>query len=457
VSALLLGVDVGTTFVKAAVLTADGVERAHGRARTPWRTVSTGAEIDPDELVATVLAAARDALERAPQGRVVGIGVTGMAETGVLLDATGKPIVPAIAWHDSRGAEEAEELGRTFGDEFTARTGLPVVPQWSVVKLRWMHAHRPEAERAVRWLNVAEWVVRSLGGEEMAELTLASRTGFLDVQQSTWWDAPLAWIGATSSFLPDPSPAGTPAGRVTRALDDAKGAVLTVAGHDHLCAAVGAGATRSDDVFDSCGTAEAFVRAVDRMPPRDEVLRLVADGITVGRHVLPEQFALLAGLESGLTRERFLTLLGVSSEEERRTLDEAALALANGAADLAVHGLDQPHASISGIFRGARPAHVWRAVLEAAEAEGAAVLARLDTIAGETRRVVASGGGVRNAAVRAVKSSTFATAFGPVEDPPVYEAGTRGAALVAGFAAGLYPSLFELPSPRPAEVEAPGE
>jgi sugar (pentulose or hexulose) kinase len=454
VSELLLGVDVGTSFVKAAVLTVDGVERAHGRVPTPWRVVSSGAEIDPDELVATVLAAARDALERAPQGRVVGVGVTGMAETGVLLDTAGKPIVPAIAWHDSRGAEEAQELRHAFGEEFSARTGLPPVPQWSVVKLRWMHAHRPEAARAARWLNVPEWVVRSLGGEEVAELTLASRTGFLDVEQGAWWDAPLAWIGVTPDFLHDPSPAGTPAGRVTRALDEAKGAVLTVAGHDHLCAAVGAGATRPSDVFDSCGTAEAFVRAVDRMPPRDEVLGLVADGINVGRHVLLERFALLAGLESGLTRERFLALLGVRSEEERRTLDEAALALPNGAAGLAVHGLDQPHASISGIFRGARPAHVWRAVLEAAEVQGMGVLARLDSVAGETRRVVVSGGGVRNAAVRVIKTATFGTTFGPVEDPPVYEAGTRGAALVAGFAAGLYPSLFELPPPRLAEVEA---
>jgi sugar (pentulose or hexulose) kinase len=290
---------------------------------------------------------------------------------------------------------------------------------------------------------VAEWVVRCLGGDELAELSLASRTGFLDVKRGDWWDEPLAWLDAPPAFLPEPAPAGTPAGRVACALDEAEGAVLAVAGHDHVCASVGAGATRPGDVFDSCGTAEAFVRSLDEMPPRADVLRLVGDGISVGRHVLPDRFALLAGLESGLARQRFLTLLGAESEEQRHALDEAALALEDGSAGLAVHNVVDPLASVTGVFRGARPAHLWRAVLEAVEAESANLLATLESFAGETARLVVSGGGARSAAVRALKQA----AVGVLDVPPVAEAGARGAALVGGCAAGLYPSLLELPPP----------
>jgi sugar (pentulose or hexulose) kinase len=445
----LLGIDVGTSYVKAGVVTTDGVERAHGRVRTPWRSVPTGAEVDPQMLVEAATTAAHHALAGVPRGRVIALGVTGMAETGVLLDAAGRPLMPAIAWHDTRGTVEASALARSFGDEFSARTGLPPSTQWSVVKLRWLRAHCPEASLAVRWLNIPEWVVRCLGGAEVAELSLASRTGFLDIKRSDWWDETLGWLDAPPGFLPELTDASSPAGQVTRVLDAAKGAVLAVAGHDHLCASVGAGATGPGDVFDSCGTAEALVRSLNEIPPRGDVLRLVRDGITVGRHVLPDRFAMLGGLESGLARQRFLTMLGVESEEQRHALDMAALALGPGPAGLIVHSVNDALASVSGIFHGARPAHLWRATLEAVEGQSTNLRAKLESYAGETERLVVSGGGARSAGVRALKKA----AAGAFDEPPVTEAGVRGAALIAGRAAGLYLSLFEVPLPR-ATVEA---
>ena len=59
---LLLGIDVGTSACKAAVVDAGGAERAHGQAPTPWRKVPTGAEIDPRALLGAALAAAAAAL-----------------------------------------------------------------------------------------------------------------------------------------------------------------------------------------------------------------------------------------------------------------------------------------------------------------------------------------------------------------------------------------------------------
>ena len=91
-SDLLLGIDVGTTACKAAIVDAAGAERAHGSAPTPWERVPTGAEIDPHALRDAALAAARAALREAPEGRLRGIGVAGMAETGVLLDGRGEPL-----------------------------------------------------------------------------------------------------------------------------------------------------------------------------------------------------------------------------------------------------------------------------------------------------------------------------------------------------------------------------
>lgn len=445
---VLLGIDVGTTYVKAAVVSVDGAERAHGRVPTPWTSAPTGTVVDPYALVDAAISAARAALAAVPGSKVLGLGVTGMAETGVLLDRTGAVLAPAIAWHDRRGAEDLDALASELGDEFTAVTGLPLTPQWSLIKLRWLRDHQPETRKGVRWLNVAEWVIRCLGGNDMAELSLASRTGFLDVERGKWWDKALGWIEAPPNFLPEPSPAGTPAGWVGTRLEEAMGAVLAVAGHDHLCASVGAGAVRPADVFNSLGTAEAFVRSLAYMPSRDKVLRLTGEGITVGRHVFPYMFALLGGLESGLARQRFLMLLGIDTPEQVRALDEAALGLQRGSGGLVVQDVNEPLAAVTGIFRGARPEHLWRAVLESVEAESTKMLAVLESLAGKPERLVISGGGARSVAVRVLKRA----AYGVTDEPAVIEAGARGAALTAGCAVGLYPDLFHVPTVKASEA-----
>jgi sugar (pentulose or hexulose) kinase len=438
---ILLGLDVGTEFTKAAAVTLEGMERSHGRARTPWRSVPTGAEMDPGALVDAALAAAREALKDAPAGRVIGVGVTSMAETGALLDARGDPAAPMIAWHDTRGDVEAAEVAEAFGAErFTERTGLPVSRLCTLSKYRWMRAHLPEAKRGVRWLNVAEWIVRCLGGADVAELSLSSRTGFLDLAARKGWDEVLEWTEAPAGLLPEAADAGTPAGRVTGLFREAEGAVLSVSGHDHPCAMVGSGATRPGDVFDSCGTAEAFVRPVEPPVPPEAIRRAVAGGVTVGWHAVPGQLGLMAGFVSGLALQRFLDLLGVDADG-RAELDAAAMLIPSGAEGVVVRDVIADQATLGGIARSATPAHVWRAGLEAVARHGAEVLSTIESVAGETERLVVTGGWARSPAFRAVKRDVL----GPFEEPEVEEAGARGAALIAGIAAGVYDDAFDLP------------
>ncbi len=214
-AALLLGIDVGTTFCKAVVLDGGHVVAQH-REPTPWTSVPTGAEIDPAELADAALRASAGALAAAPEGRVAGIGVAGMAETGVLLGAGGQPLTPAIAWHDRRGAAQAQAAALDLGDEVFARhTGLRPGPLCSLAKLAWQRERLPATRHADRWLGVPEWVARRLGGDEVAELSLASRTGLFDLQARAWWPAALAWLDVPAALFPAPAVSGS-AGSATR-------------------------------------------------------------------------------------------------------------------------------------------------------------------------------------------------------------------------------------------------
>lgn len=443
---LLLGIDAGTTYTKAALVSRDGVELRSGRARTPWVPVPTGAEMDPSRFVDAALEAAHAAINpdggRPVEGAIVAVGVTSMAETGVLLDRTGTPVTPCIAWHDGRGVDEAAELAGVLGaPDFTARTGLPASPLCSAVKLRWLRSHEPESRRGVRWLNVAEWLVHSLGGEQVAEPSLASRTGMLDFGTGAWWDEVRAWTGLSPGLLPELREAGAPAGRVGARLPQAAGAVLTAAGHDHLCAAVGAGATGLGDTFNSCGTAEAFVRPLEPPLERDRVLRAVAAGVCIGRHVIPRWLALMGGWSAGATLQRFADLLGAGDPTARAKLEAAALELSGGDLSLRVTSVGAAGMALTGITGRPSPAAAWQAAVEAVVERGAGILAAIEAVAGDTGRLVVGGGWARSPLLRKLKEARL----GPFVEPRVAEAGARGAALLAGRAAGLYPTLADLP------------
>ncbi len=414
------GLDVGTTAIKAAVFDEAGEELAAAREPMPWRDVPTGAELDPRDLLAAALAAASAALDQV-DGAVAGLGVAGMAETGLLLDARGEPVVPAIAWHDSRGSEHARRLIDDLGERFAEHTGLPVRPLCSLVKYAWMREHWPDAARGVRWLSVSEWLVRELGGDEAAESSLASRTAFYDLHTRRPWDEAMAWADAPDGLAPDHVPAGTPLGAADGTLPRARGAVLAVGGHDHLAAAVGAGVAGEGEVLDSWGTAEAWIRATAPVTP-EQVRESVAAGITVGWHAIEGRQALLGSARSGAALQAVLDLLGVA---DRTELEREALAADPGGLELQGF-LDGP-ITVTGLQRGASPAALYRAALESLGRAGAEILDRMDAIAGPRTRLVVTGGWAEGAAAREVK----ARHLGPFEHAPGIATGARGAALAA--------------------------
>jgi sugar (pentulose or hexulose) kinase len=440
-SDLLLGIDVGTSACKAAVVDLDGVERAHGQVATPWTTVPTGAEADPHALFAAAADAAGQAIDQAPEGRIAAIGVTSMAEAGVLLDRAGEILHPAVAWYDARGEGEARLLAREL-PEFVERTGLPPTSLCTLAKLRHLGTRG-----AARWLNVAEWVVHRLGGRQVAELSLASRTGLLDLEGQAAYDEALEWAALAPGLLPERVTGDTAVGRSDGiALHGTEGATLTVAGHDHLVAGVGVGVTAPGDVLDSCGTAEALVRVV--APPLEEAARrrVVTAGMSVGWHVIAGRQALLAGLWSGMSLREVLDALGVD-DAGRDELDAGALAIAPGdapALDLALHRLERPPLQLP----DASPAAIWRAAIDAVATEVERSIAEIDAIAGPRTKVVVTGGWARDRAVREAKRR-----LGAIETPAVVEAGCRGAALLAGVAAGAYPSADALPAVRDTAKE----
>lgn len=429
--ALLVGIDVGTTRIKAGLVDVAGHERGYASAATRWRRLATGADADPDDFLHSVRHVLAELLAAAPPGEILGVGVTSMAETAILLDADGRAIGPAVAWFDRRATGEHGQMPADLSAaEIGRRTGLTPGQIPTIATLRWLVRQYPALGQASQALSVAEWVVYGLGGSAAAEASLASRTGALSVAQRAWWPEAIGWAGLAGSIFPEIRAAGSSWGQVSGTAGGhgrLDGATLTVAGHDHVVASVGSGVTHSRQAADSCGTAEALIRPLAADAGVDPAAG-IPDGISTGWHVLPGHYCLLSGLRLGIDFIPLLEQLGAPAGHGRTALDEPVLAMLDGTQAAG----DLPPA-----------ARQWHAALQATVHRAAQSLGRLERLGGPIAEVRISGGWAANPVLRRLKAASFP---GPVY-PEIAEAGIRGAALLAGLAAGVYPSASAFPPP----------
>ncbi|MFC6356373.1 FGGY family carbohydrate kinase [Luethyella okanaganae] len=333
----VVGIDVGSTSIKLLAATPEGREELVVSRRSPWTNLDHGrAEMPAERVVAVVRELAHEAdgiLSRRGAYRVAALGVSGMAEAGVVLDGADRPAAPIMAWFDPRGGQQIVRTPKAFRAEFLGRTGLPIGPLATISKLLYLQ-DTGVALSDKTFLNVPEYVVRTLGGPRVAEYSLVSRTGLIDQDDSEPWAAALDVLGVGADILAE----RVGAGAALEALTDEgmpqafHGAILTVAGHDHLVSAVASGATHSGQLYDSMGTAEALVRVLDATLPFDARERLALAGINTVRHVLPGKYVLLAGTKSGLLMRRVLQLLGIADARGRAEIDAQVMALPAGGA-----------------------------------------------------------------------------------------------------------------------------
>jgi sugar (pentulose or hexulose) kinase len=393
-SRLVVGVDVGTTAVKVAVSVDGGLSVPTAHRAVPWTTTATGAQIDPELLFQVTLTAVGDACAQHQGSVVEAIAVASFAESVVLLDDAGRPIMPLVAWHDTRGGPEAEHLGRHVGhDAFSARTGLPVSGLCSAAKVRSAVTDGLDLSRVTAVLSATDWIAHRLGGVLGFDLSLASRTGWLELADRTWAPDLVAWTGLPAAAMPEVVPSGSTRGRVT-ASDDVPdvchGALVVAAGMDHLVAAVGAGASSAGDVWDSCGTAEALVRSTEPLEPAT-VLAAVRRGLDVGWHADSGHFSVLGAQRSGYAFQRVLTLLGIGSAEQLHRF-EASTTRPHVDDAPVFEDLYSGSYSLLGLTSRTGPAELWSALVERVAADGAALVRETDAVAGPHSRVVMGGG-----------------------------------------------------------------
>jgi xylulokinase len=290
----VIGLDLGTSFLKAVALDMDGRLCGFAARPTPLHRRPGGrAEHPLNVLEARTIELLRE-LATGLHHRPLAIATTSMGETGALVAHSGRTLPPLISWLDTRAEPETRILAQALGAERLYEiTGHRLDSFWGIPRLMWLQRHRPDAvDRAVAWLAPADLATYWLSGAVATSPSLASRTMALDQATRTWSEEILQAAGLSAAVLPPVVPSGTPIGALSPSAARRTGLPLglpvVVGGHDRLCGALAARAGQRDVAVDSAGTAETLVVLSDRRPTAAEAMR---HGFNCYADVVPAEFA----------------------------------------------------------------------------------------------------------------------------------------------------------------------
>lgn len=290
-------IDIGTTSVKLCLFRPDGGLALVRRAATPTVNDEFGEIYDAAELLSVIHSFIRQ-LEPQQRESVQRIAITGVGESGGLVDEDIALVSPMVLWHDQRGTEYLAKLSKEQRARVYRVTGLPVNGNYGISKTAWTANRAGDAAEASYWLNIAEYVAATMTGTRWSELSLASRTMALDLTSKTWSDEVCQDFGLHTSNFPPLAPAKigheiTPAFAAEVGLNPETR--VHVAGHDHMVGAVGA-SLQPGELLNSTGTTEGLLMLRDQ--PRldkDAENAKLANGIScTGDH-----YTLFASIPTG--------------------------------------------------------------------------------------------------------------------------------------------------------------
>lgn len=430
----LVGLDVGTTGVKAIAVSPEGEVLARAEEAYALSTPRPGwAEQDPEDWWrATDRALARIGVEPA------GIGLSGQMHGLVALDAAGRVLRPAILWNDQRtGAECAEIEERVGFDRLVALTGNRALAGFTAPKLLWLRRHEPDVYgRIARVLLPKDYVRLRLTGEHATDVADASGTLLFDVAARRWSDEVLEALELPDSWLPPALESPAVSGTTSDGVPVAAGA------GDQAAGALGVGVDAAGRLSVVLGTSGVVFAALPefRADPRARVHAFC--------HAVPDRWHVMGVMLSAAGSLRWLREEVVGAAYDQ-LLAEAAR-WPPGAEGLLfapyLAGERTPHADpdARGAFVGLSLRHD-RGALARAVLEGVAFGLRdsLDLLVAlgvqpEAGRV--SGGGARSRLWLTIVASVLGI---PLERTAVEEGAAFGAALLGGVAAGTFADAAE--------------
>ena len=452
----LIGLDVGTTGCKAHIfsedlklLTSASREYAVGIPHPHW------AEQDAEWVWKLAKECMREGAERAGvSGEVSAIGLSVQGEAVAPVDKDGNAMLPMILGMDTRTDEQNRKLKEKFGaEELFKKTGMPVHTINTLPKLLWLKENEPEIwEIAHRFFLYEDFFINKFTGEPVISKCLASRTQLYDLKEETWSEEILDFLELEPSRLSPIYQSGHNCGRMSaelaRELEFGNRPVISTGGHDQACGALGCGLTKPGLAMVSTGTAEVVEVAMET-PHLNKTL--YEGNMSVYQHTYPGLYVVMTLNQSGGFILRWFRDVFCQTEMQNAAQSGA------DAYDLILGDMSTepsplimlPHfagsgtptfdteskGAVLGLTFASTKQDFAKAVLDALTLELRLNLEILQDGGIPIHELRAIGGGAKSELWLQLKADVTGI---PVAAPEVTEAAGMGAAVLAGFAAGIF-------------------
>ncbi len=276
-----VGIDIGTSSVKAIAFDAHMREIAHAAEDVTSHHDDTGAaEQDPKIVYSSVMnVLSRAAQEAQRQGFTVEkVGLSAAMHSLIPVAGDGEPLGPSTTWMDLRARDEANQLWETpAGKSVYERTGTPVHSMTPLLKLTWMRTHQPEIfQKAAKFVSQKEWIWYQWFGEWRVDASIASATGLYNIREGNWDAGALSIAGIAAEKLSTI----VPTTYVKQGIRERQlllagilpQTVFNIGASDGVLANLGVGAIGSDVMAMTIGTSCA-IRAASPTPVTDVATR----------------------------------------------------------------------------------------------------------------------------------------------------------------------------------------
>lgn len=466
----LLGIDIGTSGVKAAIFDEGGKLVSLGRRGYQFQHPKLNwSEIDPEEVWQKTVQAVGESVSQGPAepSSILGVGLSAPAQTSIPVDEYCRPVYPAIQSVDKRD-NAYESYIAWFREHFGAeaifrRTSYAlshVTPP--IIKLLWLRDHFPSVfsriHKSVLFQDFAFW---RLTGVPAVDYSMASRTMIFDPRQKSWVNDYIDAAGIPRDFFSPPYPSSYPLGslkeEVARETGLVAGIPVVPGAHDLACAALAVGLTQERVACDVTGSFEAIASVVTEPPTSLEMLR---HGHSGECHAYPGLYLVMGfSVTAGNLIRWYAQELGNWEREQARRQGKNPYDLISDGAKNSPPGargiMILPHWSgagtgripplnpnsrgtILGLSLGHTKSDLSRAVFEGVTYETRLIIDAFEDCGLNIDELVVTGGGAKSPFWLQLKADITGKR---IAIPTIYEASLLGAAVLAGVGAGVYTNI----------------
>lgn len=424
----LLGADIGTTSLKAAVFDTDG--NMIKSATKDYTLIVSGDDVEfpADDYVRLF----KEAYMEVTEGiEISALSIDTQCETIIVTDENDEPLHNAIVWLDNRAVSQAEKIKEHFGTKRVYKvTGQPeITATWPASKMLWLKENKPEIHSKIKKVFLLEdYLLYKLTGNFVTEKTLQSSTIYYDINNDCWWDEMLDFIGLNKEWLPEICDSGVKVGEF-------EGVAVVTSAIDQIAGAIGAGIVDTSVVSEMTGTTMVVFAPSETVPEFNPQSIVPCHKNYDGKYCLLS-WTPTAGIALKWFKNNFCENFSFKELDELASLVPAGSCGLTFLPYLCGSTMPKYNPEAKGAFLGLTMehtrAHAVRSILESV---ASMLKANLDYLGVTCNEVRSMGGGASSSLWCQIKSDMTGKKIAILENN---ETACLGSAILAGVGVGIY-------------------